>query len=171
MGLVESRRPHKPPPWLVALDPAKRRCGVAVFCEGRLLIAGTLHTKRAADLPGVIFERVRSWTGRPLAVPVWVVEAPVVYARARAREKDLQGLVALIDRIEARVGYVTHITPPSIWKGNVSKRATKHRVRKRLEPSELDGMLDDSEDTFDAIGIGLWYVRRVNRGLVPYLRG
>lgn len=163
-------RPGEPPMWLVALDPAKKRCGVAVFRAGRLCTASTLHNTNPRHLPGDVLEYV--YGGVPFTTPLtWVTEYPVIYQQARVNEPNLRGLVELIERIEERIGHeMTHIEPPSTWKGNLSKRATKHRVRKRLDADELDAIYDDSGDTYDAIGVGLWYVCRVNRGLVPAAR-
>lgn len=164
-------RPGEPPPLLVALDPAKKRCGVAVFESGTLVSARTLSSPRAAALPAVVLDWVWMRTNTPAHRLRWVTEYPVIYQQARVNEPNLRGLVELIERLEAQIGHeMTHIEPPSTWKGNLSKRATKHRVRKRLEPGELDAILDDSGDTYDAIGVGLWYVCRVNRGLVPAAR-
>jgi hypothetical protein len=166
-------RPGEPPPWLVALDPAKKRCGVAIFRRGQLVAARTLKSPRAIALPQVILDWV--WLqAKDIPAPSairWVTEYPVVYQQARINEPNLRGLVELIERIEGLIGHtMTHIEPPSVWKGGLSKRATKHRVPKRLEPAELDAIYDDSGDTYDAIGVGLWYVCRVNRGLVPAAR-
>lgn len=158
------------PPWVVALDPAKRRCGVAVFHKGKLFAASTLRERNPRHLPRTVIDQVGLWTGSPAYTVRWVAEYPVVYQHARAREKNLVGLVELVERVESVVGDVAHITPPAIWKGQISKSATKHRLMKRLERSELDAMFDDSGDTYDAIGIGLWYLCRVNRGLVPFVR-
>lgn len=158
MGIVH--RPRRPPPWSVHLDPAKRRCGISVFQRDRLYKARTIHAE-PLDLP----REVVSWAGGMRRV-VWTAEIPEVYEQDRAAAKDLDALILLVDRISARVGPIVRVQPPSQWKGNLKKKATIHRVKKRLQNSELDAMLDLEEDTWEAVGIGLWYTGRVNRGLV-----
>ena len=159
------RRPSRPPPWSVHLDPAKRRCGVAVFREDRLFSAATLRSPNPAALHRVILDWVWAHTGQPLPDLVWVAEIPMVYERDRAARQNLTALVDLVDAIEREATEIVRVTPPSQWKGNLTKGATIYRVGKRLHNIERGSMFDTDEDTFDAVGLGLWFVRRVNRGL------
>jgi hypothetical protein len=147
---------------------------MALFTGDRFRWGCTVHVRRQMPSPApVLAERIAeqalAWTGgTPLAQLTIVVETPEVYQGRRANEVNLQGLFALIEAVSLRAKPtpLVEISPPWEWKGNISKRATKIRVRRRLHDFELDGMFDQSEDTFDAIGLGLWYTRRVERGLV-----
>lgn len=156
-----------PPSWLVALDPAKRRCGIALFRHGRLYCTCTIKTRKADALPGAVLGWVELQTGILPGKLKWVAETPAIYERDTASRPKLAGLFDLIRSIEHQGILVERITPPSRWKGNISKTATKHRVLKQLHNFERDRMLDREEDTFDAVGLGLWYLGRVTRGLVP----
>lgn len=158
--------PARPAPVIVFLDPAKRRCGVAVAVDGHVVGAGTVTGSSTRVLAGRVHgfalgvaSAVRPVDERSLR---WVAELPEVYEDARANEPNLRGLLALVDALPVTEGCF-----PRTWKANIPKDVSRRRVQALLDASEVGAMSDTTEDTYDAVGGLLWYLGRAGRGMVP----
>lgn len=158
-----------PPPLLVVFDPGGK-LGYAVFVHGRLVACG--HGKHRQHL----------------AVPVWkyskggifLVERPKSYPGKKSKQ-DPNALMQTdfrageLTQLYRMCGYeVEEVCPPNAWKGTIGKPEAgeqyeiERRVLERLDEEELEllyqnssaksGKLDDN--MIDAIGIGLWRLRR-----------
>ncbi len=99
-----------------------------------------------------------------------VIELPQVYTRSLSKgdPNDLITLALTVGAISALCGSIgahTVLYRPSEWKGQVSKNVTEARARKRLTEVELKRIelpkaAKLKTDVWDAIGIGLHFLRR-----------
>ena len=131
---------------VLTVDPG-RRIGAAEWLSGNLIWAGIYRDTWLADV--VVIER-------PFAPP------------RHARPADLISLALVAGRIagiaEAR-GIPVRWMEVAAWKSSVPKRVIRARVRTLLEQSELGAMASTVHDVWDAVGIGLVYLRRATRGV------
>ena len=147
---------------ILMLDPATRRCGVAVYVDGVLGEALTVHGRHPNHVVTLLAGRI----GTADAV---VIEVPLVYKGATARDKDLEGLremVRLVRAASKRNGVYVYSVTPSKWKGNVPKAITARRALALLTEPERATLADTGDDTTDAIGLGLVALGRAKRGVV-----
>lgn len=154
--------PHK----LLAIDPGLRNLGVAAFKDGKLLYAKLVKTNKKNPMPLAlkdITDALEKECG--LDFNEVVIETPKIYPgrRGKANPRDILNLTAVVGAICTlyRKSKITTYEPYK-WKGNCPKKITEHRVRKRLAEAELKkiklaGAL--SHNIFDAIGIGLYYLK------------
>ena len=150
---------------LVAFDPALRTTGVGVFVDGVLVDAYAVRVAGKGRGPSVWGEvSATVWASLPPGpVDRVVIEAQVVYPHAKADPNDILqvagvagGLAALARRAGADVVHVD----PAAWKGQVPKEVMAARAKARLTPAEMTSIRPKSTlDTWDAIGIGLHYLR------------
>lgn len=157
---------------LVAVDPGKDMLGLSFWSERRLVRAG--------------------WFPVGLApIPELASGARVVVERPRARHPSetpggIKGYQALIDIMLAGALYAGHCGAPvdtvfpDEWKGGTSKKAAsaggtkvyvvEQRAKKILSPAErlvveLPSAASKHHNVWDAVGIGLFALRRAGRGL------
>lgn len=154
----------------VAIDPGLRGCGVAVFDHRNELkwatyVANTERTskgptawhamgyevqKRVSEHDQAYFEVPRIYPGMPKTDPNDLI--------------DLAGVLGAI------TGYLVSAPTwcyPADWKGQVPKAMMTKRILKHLGEIEIQriasvGALD--HNTIDAIGIGLFNLKRMKRG-------
>lgn len=104
---------------------------------------------------------------------VWI-EAPVIYPRSKARPADITKLSREAGEWAGRyhsVGAQAHYVRPSEWKGQLPKDVCHARVWAVLDAKEQDivrkalkGMAPSKRhNVLDAVGIGLWVLRRAFR--------
>lgn len=163
---------------LAIVDPGVWRCGLAVFRAGRLIFAGEPNTRETpchsmAELVArtAMRETRTSMVGYPFVPWVWVAEIPQDYEAKSAREGTLDELRQVITEIEiwrpdAGIGKKTHTVRPHGWKGNVPKPVHHRRIVAALDARERDIIeaLPRTRDALDAVGLGLFVLRRVGRG-------
>ena len=143
---------------VIVLDPATRRCGVAVFVEGVLQSAMTVRAKTTAGVVNML--------GTELArADSVVIETPVTHKRATARHEDLRGLRVMVRLVRKTATCPVLGVTPRQWKGNVPKEITAARALAILSDAERAAIRDDSDDTTDAIGLGLVALTRAKRGV------
>ena len=157
---------------LISIDPGVHHCGVALWEDGELVYAWLAGSKKA--------KKGSTWRDTVRAVELgvlevvpqldYVTELAIEKPNANHRNKkgDPQNIVnlafvagavsaAFADSLESSVEYL-----PSDWKKTVPKPVMKKRIEKRLrgdEPSRIAKRA--THDVFDAIGIGLKYLRRL----------
>ncbi len=151
-----------PPRYTAYLDPAKRRCGIAIFYGQRLEWAGTVACGYE-HLPHAVVAQIDTVCGRNGAIIV--AEAPQHYKGDREKHGDLDSLNSLLRAIEKIKDTKIRRVSPNRWKGGVSKAATGRRILETLKPSERAQISDTSSDTYDAIGLGLVESGRCGRGV------
>ncbi len=164
---------------LIAIDPGKKGCGVAVFYDGRLGECEFIEGTRAEIVErGDTVASMRS----PMQGISVVLEKPVVYDR-KNWEGDPNDLIE-ITITGALLASAMHIggfeyefeaVTPQQWKGQTPKEIMNKRVWKFLHDSdapdhgELSAALYGRRHTtggkwhnvLDAIGIGLWRLKRL----------
>lgn len=158
---------------LLAVDPSLRATGWAVFDDGRLTMAHVLTTGEAP--PAVALHRigqVLQWRAR--AADLVVTEFPRIYGHKGSKGADPNDLlwVAAVAGVAAGCGHeVAQVVTPSEWKGQSKKEKTRRLV---LEALDRHGELEVFESLereyghlahngVDAIGIGLYYLKRAGK--------
>jgi len=155
----------RPPTYIVALDPAKRRCGVAVLNttegEGVLEYALTLRSGDTLSTSRKVARLIGGLGGKVNLIAEW----PVDYASGRSKHKDLVSLRLMVGHVERLTGLKASRVKPFGWKGNLPKAVCERRIEARLTIPERLAMTDTTNDTWDAVGIALWYSGRCARGV------
>ena len=151
---------------LLAVDPGLKCTGVAVF-EGSRLIRGFAVRGPTggdnAERARVIASEVQEKAG---AVDRVVYEWPQVYrfGRGKGDPNDLLALVAIGSAVAALYpGASVESVKPAEWKGQRTKEAMRGVIVTRLDPDELSLLTYAPHDTWDAVGIGLWALGRLER--------
>lgn len=151
---------------LVALDPALARCGIAVYRSGRLVMATTLSAETQERALEQLSALLALFEPETLAV-----EVPQDYADSHATHRSLEGLRGMVAHAarQCRRARVKRYTP-NAWKANVPKRVCEKRIRLALTPSEQATVLGAKDDTWDAVGVGLFCLGRLRRGCAKPVR-
>lgn len=147
------------PPLLVALDPGTRHAGLAIFRLGRLVEAFDLATNRASSEEMI----TEVWCALAHVVPTkaaLVSEWPRGYRTRRRAHADLDGLRRVVEGTEAAPWASTARTSPSGWKGQVPKPIHHRRIAGLLDSRETAVWVGLGPDGRDAVGLGLWALRR-----------
>jgi hypothetical protein len=157
---------------VLSVDPGIRGCGCAIFRDGLLFKAEyvkNLEKKGAGPFEcAEMGMRVVEWSIRAHTV---VLEWPTVYA-GRASRGDARDLFPLagIDTAIA-VNYVgceiVHYVPFE-WKSNMNPDVLIRRIQGRLSSEEtkrvkLPSAKSLAHNVWDGIGIGLHYLKRLNK--------
>ena len=158
-----------PPPVLVVFDPGGK-LGYAVFVHGRLVKCG--YGKHHQFLEQPIWPHCKG--------AVFLVERPKAYPGKRSKV-DPNALMQTDFRAgELNQLYRMHgfelevVSPPNEWKGSIGKPEgdeqyeIEARVLARLDAEELALLYQSSsarsdkldDNMIDAVGIGLWRLRR-----------
>lgn len=138
---------------LIAVDPGKRT-GIAVF-------GGTDDRELGAAyaVDGDTWEPDQTWWGADV-----VAELPTHYSQSLVDPNDLIKLAYRLGRV---VGCLrpraVRLVEPRTWKKNVPKPIHHKRISRELQPRELLGApkLGANPDAWDAIGLGLWHLGRI----------
>ena len=159
---------------LVAIDLGKIKAGVAVFDEqGALLGARTVRIEAKTDvyvpedMAVAMVEAARGLGG--VERMQFIVEKPQKYKDKRNRHKDLDDLLAVekMLRLACRRAKVPFkALRPAAWKGQVPKHIHATRIRALLTEEEGKKMPEE-HDAVDAVGIGLFVLKRAGLGGVP----
>lgn len=145
---------------VVSVDLGKRLCGVAAWTlDGELLRADTISGGPGPISMAAAVKFWSLWFGAEVVVPGFVIELPQNYRGFRVAHKDLDALRLVGAELGAFAAYTPHV-----WKGSVPKDVHHRRVLGALGTKEraLVGALD--HNGLDAIGIGLYFFGRTNRG-------
>lgn len=170
-------RPAKCPDLTISIDPGVRYAGVALF-QGAVLLQGCkvkspkdlLALKDTGHNATLLANTVRDWVVEKLQ-NIDASETHVVVEGQQTRtygKGDPQVLVQLaltsgilLGKLSAlRCVTQTVYVPPTSWKGSLEKSMMLNRIRNNLSPAELLRTKTD-KDTLDAVGIGLWYLKRI----------
>lgn len=162
---------------LISIDPGVRRCGVALFVDERLVRAGLVSLTAAAAEEGdaeccnALAGAVTGFPGRIPYLTDIVVEFPKVYPAAQQKgdQNDLLRLAAVAGACMTRVTVFgeRRFVFPREWKGTIDPDAF---IERRIKPAlaaeehariELPSAKSLSHNVYDAIGIGLWALGRL----------
>lgn len=157
---------------MLAIDPGKRACGVALFNQDTTLnCAGYVTAEKEKDGP-------RAWLALASAIERWldndcaaidqiVFEQPGSYRSDKPyKTLILQDLVAINALLCGRFPKAEfHRYRPNEWKGSMNKEQTQARAYARLQPFEtqvikLPQPKSRQHNVWDAIGIGLHHLGR-----------
>ena len=170
---------------LLAVDPASRKSGVALFSERELLcaraadvrsigpgVAGGKFTesiRRADNMGREIATVAAGMTGITTRVTRIVIEYPRVYKTGPANRLPSDDVLIIAAAAMSAWVNLSAFYPdaeieavrPQDWKGQVPKEAMCDRILSRLSPQEKSNVQDLKNDNIiDAIGIGLYASRR-----------
>lgn len=170
-------------PWLVSLDPGVKSAGVAVFgSDGILARAWLAEGETCFDTGMNVYDSFCEMFGFPdpwLTVHVLVSEIPQVYTpdKQKGAQKyliDLAvvsgmffGFLAADKDKEFRDERKKIKIEPFKWKGNVPKPVMERRIKNTLSEIveiprvELPKAKGTQSNVWDAVGIGLWYLKRL----------
>ena len=159
---------------LVSIDPGTEETGIALYREGKLVDVDVLRVKasagnreiRASSMGRLAVDRVRAWK-EPARV---VLEYPQVYKHGPGAEVDPDDVLCLVlvlghiwGTFHAVNGNKVELVRPATWKGQVPKRIMNNRIVGTLSPVEQQLVHDkvrSNHNALDAVGIGLWALRR-----------
>ncbi len=146
---------------MFTLDPGKCYVGCAKFDNGVLVYAQTVKSKQPWPQGAVeVADKLRAHG----PVDEFVFEFPVVYKDTRAPNDLLpmcfaDGLIA-----QAITPKKIQAVYPADWKGNIDPEIVINRVKAALTPAEYATLKSKDHNTYDAIGIGLWKLKRIRTG-------
>lgn len=154
--------------YTVAIDPGIAT-GIAVF-NGALLTHASVIRNDYATLYHFL-DHLQRTGGKPLRGGLIVCEFPVVYSAAKSKgdPNNLLGLAVQYGHCEAVANWFgchCRKVQPREWKGQTPKDISKQRTVSALTKDELAAVLNYSypvsvdHNRFDAIGIGLWSLRK-----------
>lgn len=147
-----------PPDTLVAVDPGTTNLGIALFEGGTLARVGYLRRPTVRD--------ILDWVGGQRAV--WVREKMQKYPDRPTTHKDLDRIERLM-KATAKAGGFRWAAQyhPMTWKRNVPKNIHHGRLASALATGERRFFSKANGDGKDAVGIGLYALRRTGAGGTP----
>jgi len=147
---------------LIAIDPGTEQAGFALFENGILTRAELVREKGST-------KEQRAWrAARQLgalcqahADAELVVEHPQVYLRSPGDPDDLLALALVVGGV-LTLHEGGDLVRPREWKGQVPKKIMVARILKQLSDEEqaLCKRVKDNHNVLDAVGIGLWRLKR-----------
>lgn len=147
---------------LIAIDPGKCYVGVAKFDGQTLVYADTVRSRK--PWPQGAYDVAEKL--RPLApVDELVFEFPVVYPKKTRSPNDLLPLCFADGLITATLAPKDYsAVDPARWKGTIDPDIVINRVKAALSPQEHAACRNDDHNQWDAVGIGLWKIKRLHAG-------
>jgi hypothetical protein len=150
-----------------AVDPGLHGCGCALFLGAKLIWA-TYVKNSTKDLgPRAWAAMAQEVRGKFAACDLVVVERQRVYPGPRGKKTDPNDLVDLSGVVGAiayaAAAYAAEVVGvfPAEWKGQVPKEVMNARVLARLAEAEKEYLYSKDHNTLDAVGIGLYYTKRL----------
>lgn len=158
---------------MIAVDPGLKECGVAVFKKDRLVECFLVQSDNQ-DTTANINDRILAMAEKLRLVIKKRKPSTVVVERMEPRGNLSAAWSSLIDlaMIGGSVaGYVSKVVylRPSLWTGKRSKGPNHLRIQRKLTDEErevlaeglVDCPKDNEKEILDAVGIGLYHLRRL----------
>lgn len=138
---------------VISIDPGVKKSAIAFWDEDKKLIF-------ADDLPNQeVFGLIEKMNPKRL-----YVETPILYPTKRKVHADVKNLLS-VARSFLNMVQVNFSIAPSSWKGQVPKKIHAVRIVSVLGEDEIKAVKSiKNHNTIDAIGIGLFALRRLGRG-------
>lgn len=164
--------PLTAPRTVLAVDPGKSTCGVALFVNERFKAGAFLKAEETHKLGLEVEKWWQAQRARfvlPRLCDTLVTEGQQVYPGMRAQNpNDLLPLSFLCGAVQARVEAHQRLMPlPKTWKGSLRKEAFTRRILSRLGADEIQTLKEVKcpesklHNVVDAIGLGLWVLGAV----------
>jgi hypothetical protein len=159
---------------MICIDPGIDGCGVAFFSPAGKLTAACYVRSTAsvgdnvAHRVAAMAERVLKMIGRD-ADRLLLTERPQIYTwgKGKGDPNRLIPLAEICAFVAARWSGPWGTIAPRDWKGTIDGDAMTERIKGRLSPEEMRNVVKSGvtvdHNTFDAIGIGLWRLRRLQK--------
>ena len=147
---------------LFTLDPGKCYVGCAKFDNGVLVHAATVRSKLHWPQGAVeVANKLRAFG----PVDEFIFEFPVIYPGTTRAPNDQLPMCYADGLITAALSpRAIRAVQPSEWKGNIDPEIVINRVKAALTPAEDAVLKSRDHNTYDAIGIGLWSLKRIKTG-------
>lgn len=152
---------------VIAVDPGVHNSGWSSFVEEP---DGSWRMVEAGFIPSGLWidEPLKVW---PYEQLTFIIEQPEKYPTKKIYHADLDSLnavVAMLEQYAREHNWQVEKVKPAAWKGQVPKKVHHHRITNELNQVELDSIwwpIDSlSHNVLDAIGLGLYQVKRLGRG-------
>jgi len=155
---------------VISVDVGKRRAGVALLDGHMLMEAHEVDLRSRGYIPYRMARALWQWGGvRAPTGALWVVERMMNYPGKGARTRDLDYLRKVTDELHKilsrEMGHSLKVYTAQHWKGNVPKEVCRVRIIGELSAAEYRSITLVNKETIDAIGIGLFEVGRLGRGM------
>jgi hypothetical protein len=137
---------------LLAIDPGLH-CGWALFEKSTLISCGLVTPAKWEELV----------SRGMLARSDVLIEEPTLYPHSKARPADVMALQLKVGELKGRfeaVGCKVELVQPRTWKRQVAKHICHLRAAKVLSDAERAVVGAARHDTWDAIAMGLWKLKR-----------
>jgi hypothetical protein len=140
---------------LLAIDPGEKT-GWAYFEDYVLQGCGLITLAKWVATFG-------TWLDQTASFHV-IVEEPTIYPHSKARPADIMALQLKVGELKGRfeaAGCVVELVQPRTWKRQVPKSIHNDRTLKALTDDERRLAEGKRHDVLDAIGLGLWKLKRM----------
>lgn len=149
----------------VSCDPGKRYCGIALFEDSLLVDAKLIRSKEEWPYcTKELAQKAKQFCNGP--VDDLILEYPTV-ARSwgKADPNDLVALAFTLGALTTTLPATrVECIEPQRWKGTISPEIVFARIKSTLSEDEKKRMKHKNEHVLDAIGIGMWYCKRLHAG-------
>jgi len=148
---------------LVAIDPGISGTGIAFFQGRELIEAYNMYSKavtweeRALDITDQIDNAIDD-SCHPILIEFPEPMKGSAKTIASRDKGDTLKLACFVGMVMGRLGMDIDLVKPSRWKGQLSKQVVQQRVGEWLEGTNYIGIDEIVSHSWDAIGIGLWYM-------------
>lgn len=151
------------------VDPGLNGCGCASFLGAELVWARYIKNLPGAGLgPSAWATMAREVKDYFRGHAFTLIERQRVYPGPRGKKTDPNDLVDLSGVVGA-IAYAAFAAAipevlgvfPAEWKGQVPKEVMNARVLARLAEAEKECLHSKDHNTLDAVGIGLYYTKRL----------
>jgi len=158
---------------LITIDPGKNHVGFACFQNGVLQKATILRAPRNLPLPNtirILVEQVQIVCVEVFGEGPWdklVLEFPQIYGTSRQKGNQNTSILPLILVDGALLAAIktkeAELVEPARWKGTIDPDIVIERVKSKLTIEEKQRVTLDNHNVWDAVGIGLWHLRRMHQ--------
>lgn len=152
---------------LLAIDPGVTYCGCALFRDGILVAQHTPKISKDApevNRPFLMQNVVRDWIVEtsPAPADLLVIEGMKIYP-PRIQKVPPADILAVQTIVGALLSMPCkkRLSPVAAeWKGQLVKKVHHARIEGKLSATEKLAAQGASEHAWDAIGLGLWALKR-----------
>ena len=159
---------------LISVDPGKKHAAAAVWSSGGLLRGAVYVTgKGAVNTGDSLVEGLESYFPDNYVLEI-AIECMQVYTPGKSKG-DPNDLIQVAIMVGAFCGFIGAHSPPTIyppadWKGQAPKGVMQERILEVLSIEErenlgkgLTGHSTKDHNIYDAVGIGLFHLRRIGK--------